>query len=237
MDEDEKDLPLPSLAQRAQATLEQLSKTQQQLAEEEKARIDAENAKKEAHEKLAASEAQAQIDLAQARLNLKNEENARKTEEGIRKKEEAERRRVEEKVASEERARFLAEQEVQRLRAELVLIQNTGATANSNKDLPGVPFFAVGGTTDPNRRDQWLEGRSAEELVELQNAVSKVLTDPSRRKSVDHKQKRKLSKRVRANSTDVRFRAPSTEPFIMAGVGSNGTSMDIPNTGRTDGTV
>jgi len=154
---------------------DELEQTRQHLAEEERARVIAENT-------LASAETQSKLDIAHARMTLKNEQAARLKADAL--------------AVEEAQTRYAAEQEIQRLRTELKLV---GMDAKVQRG--GIPF-ATGQT---EKRDQWLETRSPEELQELQGAVSRALEGGERRKTLDGSKKRKLSKshRFRSQSTDL----------------------------------
>ncbi|KAG8828370.1 hypothetical protein FRC19_006468 [Serendipita sp. 401] len=54
----------------------------------------------------------------------------------------------------------------------------------------------------PDRRDQWLDTRNPDELIELQHAVGRALESANKRMNAENVKKRKLSKRVRSPSAD-----------------------------------
>jgi acyl transferase domain-containing protein len=128
-----------------------------------------------AENSLASAETQSKLDIAHARITLKNEQAARLKADTL---------------------TTAAEQEIQRLRTELKLV---GMDAKVQRG--GIPFA----TGQVEKRDQWLETRSPEELQELQGAVSRALEGGERRKTLDGSKKRKLSKshRFRSQSTDL----------------------------------
>lgn len=171
----DKDLPEPTPADQVQGLTDELERIRQHLAAEEQARMIAENS-------LASAETQSKLDIAHVRMTLKNEQAARVKADAL--------------VAEEKKTRYAADQEILRLRTELKLV---GMDAKVQRG--GIPF-AMG---QVEKRDQWLETRSPEELQDLQGAVSRALEGGERRKTLDGSKKRKLSKsrRFRSQSTDV----------------------------------
>jgi len=173
--DNDKALPDTTAEERLHALVDELEQTKLQLAEQEQARMVVENT-------LASEETQTKLDLAHARITLKNEQAARAKADAL--------------VAEEAKSRYAAEQEIQRLRTELKLV---GMDAKVQRG--GIPFAA----SQAEKRDQWLESRSPEELQELQGAISRALEGGDRRRTLDGLKKRKLSKshRFRSQSTDV----------------------------------
>ncbi|KIM27101.1 hypothetical protein M408DRAFT_9500 [Serendipita vermifera MAFF 305830] len=174
---DDRDNELPNLSSEdhTRSLAEELEQMKQRLAEEEQARIAAENS-------LFVAENQAKLDTSHARITIKNEEAARAKADAA--------------AIEQAKARYAAEQEIQRLRTELKLV---GMDATQQRG--GIPFA----TGQVEKRDQWLGTRSPEELQDLQGAVMKALDGGEKRRTLDGTKKRKLSKshRLKSHSTDM----------------------------------
>jgi hypothetical protein len=176
----------PEAEKRAEAILEEYEQLKQQLANEQHLR-------EEAEKSLAANDAQGNVDVAHIRILLKNEEEARKNEEAARLKADG--------IAAEEaRARYTAEQEVQRLRTQIKLISR-----DKKQSLPPAPvnmsmdnLFAATQGND-GKPPLTADERALQELME--DAAAKA--EKKRSGLADSIKKKKLSKRLRSQSVSL----------------------------------